>query len=285
LGAAVLVSLAVLRSSAGIADSLLSLRSDPLAATTSSTARQSALRSIPFDRLHADAKQKVSSVLSHVTFFRRLPTQVIQCDPDLYLFLVEHPDVVVNIWQLMGVSQVAVEQSGQGTFRVADVAGTKGSIEYLYSSHDTHVIHTEGFYDGPLFARQVRGRGLMILKTGYVREPDGRFYITCRLDTFMRVEHFGAELLTKVFQPLVGKVADKNFTQTAGFIGSLSRTAEADHQGIVRLASRLAKVPPEVRHEFAELAEQAARKAVQPETAGEAFKPEVAGLPSGESLE
>ena len=47
-----------------------------------------------------------NSVLSNVSVFRRLPTKVMDCDPDMYLFLVRHPDVVVDIWELMKLSRM-----------------------------------------------------------------------------------------------------------------------------------------------------------------------------------
>ena len=247
------------------AEPVLGRRTNPLEATSSAAARQDALRSIPFDKLDAQAQSRVARVLSDVSFFRRMPTRVIQCDPDLYLFLVQHPDVVVNIWEVMGLTQMAIRQHGPGLYGVADVAGTKGTAEYLYSSHDTHLIYTEGAYEGRLFARPIRGSGLILLKSGYVRETDGRYYVTCRMDAFMRVDHVGADLLARTFHPLVGKVADINFTQTAGFFGTLSRTAEVDRDGVRRLAARLNHVEPEVRDRFAQIAEQVARKTAQRE--------------------
>ena len=51
----------------------------------------------------------------------------------------------------------------------------------------------------------------LVLKTGYVRETDGRYYVTSRLDTFLSVERGGVELLTKTLHPLVGNIADNNF--------------------------------------------------------------------------
>ena len=210
-----------------IAAGPLRAKPDPYQATTSREARHSAVTSIPLDKLDASARAKVSSVLSDVSFFRRMPVRVVQCDPDYYLFLVEHPDVVVNIWQVLGINKMQMRQLGPDKYYVTDAAGTTGTVEYLYSSHNTHLIYSEGTYNGPLFARPAQGRGLLILKTGYVREPNGRYYITSRLDAFMQVEHVGAELLTKTFQPLVGRVADINFTYTTGFLGNLSRTAES----------------------------------------------------------
>ncbi len=279
-GLVLAIGFVLARPAPSAAEGLLKRPADPSKPSTSRAARQNALRAIPFEKLDAEARAKVASVLSDVSLFRRMPVRAVQCDPDLYLFLVQHPDVVVNIWELMGVTQLAVQQTGPSTFQVVDAAGTQGSIEYLYRSHDTHLIYSEGRYDGPLFARPVQGRGLLVLRTGYVREPDNRYYVTSRLDAFLRVDHLGAEVLTKTFQPLVGRVADFNFTQTAGFFGSLSRTAEVNYPGVQRLAEKLSKVQPEVRRRFAELARQVAQKADQPQdTAQQPQDPDPAGTP------
>ena len=240
-----------------------SLRADPYKATTSREARQNALDCIPLSRLDEEARAKVDSVLSDVAIFRRLPIRVAQCDPDMYLFLVRHPDVVTNIWEVLGLAKLSVRQTAAESFELADQHGTRGTAEILYSSPTTHLIYTEGSYEGPLLIRPVRGRTVLLLKTGYVLEPDGRYYITSRLDVFVRVEQSAAELLTKAFHPLIGKVADVNFTQTTGFVGSLSRTAEVNHAGMRRLAGKLTKVSPEVRERFAQLSVRVAEKAAK----------------------
>ena len=112
-------------------------------------------------------------------------------------------------------------------------------------------------------AKPVTGRTLVVLKTGYAREPDGRYYITSRLDAFMQVDHQAVEWVTKTLQPLVGKVADVNYTQTLAFVGSLSKTAEVDPEGMLRLAKRLTKVNPEARLQFAMISNSIALKANQ----------------------
>ena len=87
----------------------------------------------------------------------------------MYLFLVRHPDVVVNIWELFRISRLQFRQTGEKRFQVVEPAGTTASVEYLYRSHDTHVIYGEGVYEGTPLGRPVKGRGLLVLKSGYVR--------------------------------------------------------------------------------------------------------------------
>ncbi len=240
-----------------------------LAATSSPEARQSALQSIPLEKLDAEAIEKVRMVLSNVTVFRRLPVQVVDCDPDLYLFLVRHPDVVVGVWQALKLSRLELRQIGPNSFEITEPDGSTARFEYLYRSHDTHIAYAEGTYAGPLLARPVKGHCLLILKTGYVRETDGRYYITNRLDAFVSVDRSAAQLVTRTIQPVIGRVADNNFIQTVGFLGSLSRTAELNSEGVQRLAAHLPDVAPETRQAFAELAAAVARKA-RAETAARA---------------
>jgi len=80
-----------------LANNPLRRRPDPTRADTSRAAQQSALGSIPIEKLDPAARSKVAAVLANVTVFRRLPIRVVDCDPNLYLFLIRHPDVVVGI--------------------------------------------------------------------------------------------------------------------------------------------------------------------------------------------
>jgi len=251
--------------------------SSPWGASTSDAARRDAVQSIPLEKLAPDDRAKVESVLSNVSIFRRLPVKVVDCDPDLYLFLIRHPDVVVNIWEIMKVSQLLVRQIDENQFQLSEPGDTTAQLAFVYRSHDTHVLYGEGTYEGALAARPVKGRGVLVLKCGYVRETNGRYYITSRLDCFMTIAPVGAELFTKTVSPLMGKTADSNFAQTVAFVGSLSRTAETNTRGVQRLASRLTHVPPEVRARFAEVAANVAEKSA---SAAAAEKVRVAEKPN-----
>jgi hypothetical protein len=223
-------------------------------ATTSEAARHDAIKSIPLNKLTDEDRTKVESVLGNVSIFRRMPTRVVDCDPDLYSFLVRHPDVIVNIWEVFKISQIRLREASDGWFRVNETDGATVAFQFVHQSHDLHVVYGEGVYRGSLLPRPVKGRGVLVLKTGYVRETNGRYYITSRLDSFLSIEPAGAELVTKTMSPVLGKTVDNNFVQTLAFLGSLSRTAEVNSRGVQRLGEQLTHVQPEVRERFVDLA-------------------------------
>src|SRR5471032_249404 len=86
-----------------------SLAANPNQATSSRPAREDAIRSVPLDKLDESIRAQVSATISNASIYRRMPIQVIDCDPDLYLFLVRHPEVIVGIWDVMKISNVSLE--------------------------------------------------------------------------------------------------------------------------------------------------------------------------------
>lgn len=217
------------------------------------------------DKLDPAIRVKVATTIAETSLYRRLPIQVIDCDPDLYLFLVRHPEVVVNIWEVMKISNLALQRTGPDTFRASDNAGTLCDVKFVYSDHETHVIYAEGMYSGPLLSKPVRAKCVLLLKSGYLQETNGRYYVTSRMDTFIQIEHVGLELLAKTLKPLMHRSADYNFVETAAFFGTLSRTAEFNSSGMYRLAGKLTNLQPEVRDRFAQLSLDVGSKARQRE--------------------
>lgn len=222
-------------------------------ASTSRAARDEAVRSIPYTKISPESQAKVNSVLANVSMFRRMPTQVTRCDPKLYLFMVNHPDVTVNLWQVLDVTSIQMQRTGPVTFRANDGQGTKGDVEFLYRSHDLHLLYATGMYEGPLMPNAIRGSALLLLKTAYTREPDGHEYATSQLDVFFNLEHVGLDLLTRTFHPLMGKSADYNFIEAATFLATLTRTGELKPSAMQQLAGKLTRIDPQHRDEFAQL--------------------------------
>ncbi len=222
-----------------------------------------AIAAIPLDRLDAQSRAKLNAVISQPTIYRRLPVSVVESDPDLYLFLVRYPEVVVNMWQLMGVTKVKVTRTSDFTLDAVDGAGTTGRVELVYGDRDTHVYYSEGSYEGPLFGRLIKGRCVLVLKSEYYRTMDQRVYITNRLDMFVHLENIGAEILAKTLQPLVGKTADQNFIETSRFVSQVSVAAETKPDKLQTVTTRLTNVDPKVRAQLVALIQQVSNRSVE----------------------
>ena len=233
---------------------------------------KSAVQSIPFDKLDADARAKVNSIIGNAGIYRRLPIRTVNCDPDLYLFLVRHPDVVVNTWEVLGMAQIQLRQTDIDSFHVIEAEGTAATLEFLYHSRDLQIVYGNWTYTGPMLARKINGHCLAILRSSYAKESNGKYYITARMDGFLSVDSGGLELLARTLQPLMVKNVDANFVQTVAFLGSLSKTAEMNPQGMQRFADRLDHVQPETRQQLGDVVISVAQRAAAYPRSGSAGK-------------
>ncbi len=70
----------------------------------------------------------------------------------------------------------------------------------------------------------------------------------------MKLDNFGADLLTRTLGPLVGKTADYNFVESAKFVSQLYELCRDNPYAAQQLGSRLTKVDPAVRTKFLQVA-------------------------------
>jgi len=220
-------------------------------AVSTREAREEALRVIPWDKLNEEAQRKLRSVVETPSIYRRMPKKTIDCDSGLYLFLLRNPEVVVNMWQVMGISNMTALRTGPYSWKGNDGAGTQCDVELAYGTSDLHIIYGEGFYEGSLFKKKMSGRCVLLLRSGYAQDPRSR--VATLLDVFLTVDNAGLDLIAKTLSPLVGSTADANFAETAKFLGRVSLTAEQNGPKLDQLGAKLTKLEPQVKQQFLQI--------------------------------
>jgi hypothetical protein len=223
--------------------------------TSSRAARDEAIRAIPWRQMDPEERRTAQFVIKNTSIYRRLPTRVIDCDPEMFSFLFQHPEVVIDVWRVMGISQVSLEKLPGGVYRGTDGAGTTGVVRFLQTSfgpngQNVAVIFADGCYEGKPFVTPLKAQSILLLRSTAVQETNGRHYITVCVDSFVRIDQMGIELVAKTVQPWISKIADRNFVETLSFVSNFSRTAEKNPQGMQRLATRLASLDEPTRNEL-----------------------------------
>jgi hypothetical protein len=257
---------------AAVVDGGRSRGAEPAVADTSQKARNEAVRLLPLGELTAETRRKLLAVVERPTIFRRLPYKSFDCDPELYLFLIRNPEIVVNIWEIMGISSMTAQRMSPFLWKGDDGTGTACDIELVYGTDELHVLYGDGYYAGPLLKRKITGRCVMILQSGFAQAADRRWQVGNRLDVFLQLDDTGADLVARTISPWVGKVADSNFSESCKFASRLSLTAEQNAAGMQRLAAKLTRVDADVRDQFASVSaaveQRAASRALAAEPVG-----------------
>lgn len=212
------------------------------------TFRAEAVRSIPFSQMNKAAGQRIQRVVRNPSFYRRLPVESINVDKDHFRFLVRKPEVIVSIWQLMGVTQMTAERTAPYSVKTNDGAGTISDLELVYGNDDMHIFYGTGSYTGSLIKQKLTGRCVIVLQTREQNSSAGTS-LTNQLDIFLKVDNAAAALVTRTIQPLVGTTADHNFVESLKFVQRLNDSTKSNGPGVKEMGKRL-RIEDSVRKEY-----------------------------------
>lgn len=222
--------------------------------------RQSILDALPLDRLTPQARAQILEIAEKPTLFRQLPTQAIQCDQDMFLFLTRNPDVLVGLWDMMGITKVQCRRVGPYRIEASDGVGTVCEVDLVYGDAAQHIFVVDGGYDGSMLPTPIRGKGVFVLRTAYAADADGETTIAGTLDCFVQLESLGVDLIARTLSPIIGRSADNNFVQTAMFISQVSQSSSHNPAAMLDIADRLPQVQPPIRKAFADAIVTVARR-------------------------
>ena len=203
---------------------------------------------------------RLQSVLRNVTVFRRLPVYQVEADKNMVMFMVNHPDAVVNIWDKMGISQISVRERGDGLYEVSDIAGTSGWMKRLWAGENAILYYLEGRYHGSLLTNDVRGKVLVLARFSSARNAEGAEVLNCYVDTFLSLEQKSADLGVRLLFPMLGKVADNNLEQTLAFVRWYCDGCKSSPVMLSAYAMELKNIRLETRQELARQTQMIAAK-------------------------
>jgi hypothetical protein len=222
-------------------------------------ARLQAAAAVPLDRLPASEQRACEQCLAASTLHRRLPPATVSCDGGFLEFVLERPEVLVDVWRVLGISRLSIDPTGPGRWRLADGYGTVGSVRLVHRERRADgglfVYLGRGGYSGPLAPHDLTGSCVVIVRHAPAGvDAAGRERHEVRIDAFLDVDGLGLELVTRALQPLIVHSAAANLREIALFISQFAAAAERNPAAIARLASRMTRTSPEDRRTLVALA-------------------------------
>ena len=204
-----------------------------------------AIDSLPMQRIAPAHHDVIAQYRGSTTVHRRLPGETIHCDPDLLAFLLAKPEALVDIWRVLGISRVSLDQVAPETWQLSDGYGTVGMVRLLHHQRsDTGgllIFHGQGGYSGPLSPKDLTGSCLLVIRHHDLPTADGRPTQRVDMEAFLQVDGLGLQLVTRTLQPLIVRSAAANLHEICLFVSQFSAAAGRNPTGIARLANRMSR--------------------------------------------
>ena len=221
-------------------------------ASTSQESASEVVSQVPWNAISPQARQKAEQIIASYTFYRRLPMTGGYCNPEIYDFLVCHPEVVVGTWEAGGFKQLSLTNHGSGRFTIKDTSGTRGEIEIVYHDNKMLAFLCNGVYEGQLSPRPIQGDIFCVMQYRFTEDTanGNKPIAVTRLDTFVKMSSASADLVGKAFAPMVGKIADANFVKTVDSVNQISELMERNPKVLAEMVQEVPSISAETKEEL-----------------------------------
>ena len=221
---------------------------------------QASLKKLPWDELSSATQAKIKQVAAGSPLFRRFPQQTVYADPEIYTFLLRHPDMVIGFWEHWGATQLSLREVRENHFVLKETTGTTAAIEVLHRTGDLCIVYAKGEYRGPLITKTYPGEVILILRTQLTRDSMNEPMIVCDLDALVQINSLGADVLAKMFFTSLAKIADSNFEVTVYFVSQVSKAASHNAAALKGSAEEVSSIRQEIFVDFCDVVDRAAMR-------------------------
>jgi len=189
-----------------------------------------------------------------------MPQQRVYTDPEIYQFLLRHPDMVIGFWEQLGATQLSLREVRENQFVLRETGGTVAAIEVLHRTDNISIVYARGEYRGPLLSTPYQGEVILVLRTQYTRNEMNEPVVIADLDAFIQINSLGVDMLAKLFFASLARVADSNFEVTVSFISQVSRTASRNPETLKEATEEITSIRQEVGAEFLDVVDRVAMR-------------------------
>jgi hypothetical protein len=215
--------------------------------------RDNCINQLPWRQMSASGQKRVRKVLDSCAQYRRLPELHYNVRDDVYRYLVDHPDVAVSTWRVMGISKIQMWQTGSMEFEATDPDGSIGLADILYRDKTQCLMLCDGIYSSPLLPKPITAAGLVWLRHDHRPTRDNRTLVRQKLDVFISFPTMTGRAMAMLASPVTNVMMDRNAFEISLYARMMSQAAENDPVWIEELAAQMDGVLPQRRKELSAL--------------------------------
>lgn len=223
---------------------------------SSGDAQKKTASSVPLNQLTAEHRLRAKKILDGCSQYRRLPSLQYAIDEPIYRYFLQHPDVAVSTWRVMGISRFEMWQTGPQVFEAQAIDGSEGVVDILYQDPHQMLLICDGNYHNPLLPKALEASALIWLRLSCSPNAEGSQTVTQKADVFVRFPSPGVSAVAKMLSPVTNSMMDRNLFEVSLYGSMMSRAVRDEPGWIVQVAEQMEGVLPQRKGELISIARQ-----------------------------
>jgi hypothetical protein len=207
---------------------------EPLVSPSASAYRD---RGALLQELPAPFREKARPVLERPTLATRGVDEVFPCNPLVYHWLLDHPDLAVPMWRRLGAQCMAIADRGSGWFGWSDGRDSEVHWQTVQQTPHLRVWYAEGNVRPASLLPLVPLRAVVVLHFTEGQDARGRALIRHQADMFLYTDSKTAVWVTRLLGPTAPRLAQQCVTQMQMFFSALAWYLDRDPERADKLVA------------------------------------------------
>lgn len=222
--------------------------------TSDKALQKAAADQVPLRRMSQRSRQRALHLLESTSQYRRMPTLQYEVDASLYQYLINHPDVAIATWRVMGISKLNMWQTAPFEYAAQATDGSEGRADVLWRDANQCLFVVEGAYHSPLLPGAIEASALVWLRYRFERTPDNKVVVSQQIETFINFPSAAIEAIAKLASMVTNSILDRNVMEVSLYAQMMSRAVHKDPRWVEEVSDRMEGVPDKRKIELARVA-------------------------------
>jgi hypothetical protein len=176
----------------------------------------------PLDTLPEQFREQLRVVLKQPALHARGPVETFRCDPEMYFWLLDHPDRVCKGWQHMGARCAAIQEQGPNHFGCKDENGNVVHWDTVVSDRQQHIWYAEGLVRPGRLLPSVKVRAIVVIHIVEGRNSSGRSAVRHQAELILHTDSKAVALATRLFGMSAPRMAEQYVGQIQTFFAAMA---------------------------------------------------------------
>lgn len=219
---------------------------------------------IPMDQVAPERRDEVAEVIREHTFSRRGETDTFPCNPRVYLALLNEPAITLALWQDLSSTPAKLQQIGPNLYQGNDGNGTTATWEYVLRSPRLHVMYCDLDYSGPRGNAKLKGRIVLLVRTGYLKEVNGEPWVQHDVEAFVKIDSKGWRAVAASVRPILERVMADQVEEAGWFVSLMGRLVDTYPDWAAQTTLKQGQIPMATRTQFRDMVVQVRKPNASP---------------------
>jgi hypothetical protein len=177
---------------------------------------------VPFELLQPGVREAVHRVLTAPTLSTQGSAEVFLCNPLMYQWLLEHPDLAIPLWKQLGARVTEIENRGNGRYGYRDEHGSDIHWDMVVRAPGVRVWYAEGYIKPALLVPKAHVEVVVVLHYREVGQENGRTALRHQVHAAVKTDSRTLSLAARVMGGSAPKMAEQYMGQLQMFYGAMA---------------------------------------------------------------